>query len=317
MKHDIIGPAIGRQSVSSDHAAERRIGVIGLGTMGGPIAVGLVEGGRQVVGFDPDAAARHRCADRGVPTVESVDEVACDVAVLSLPTPTVVRAVVDALCAGAAPPVVLDTSTIDPDTAVACRERLLAAGGDYADCPVLGRPANVGTWTIPVGGSDGLAEIAGWALGPVARRVVPVGATGAAATVKILNNLMLGVINGVTAEVLVLAAAAGLDPGTFVDTVVDSGAASVSGLFRDVAPRAVDGDFTPTFSLGLMRKDNGLALDLAARLGVPLPVGTAAQTLNTMAVSSGLGDEDSIAVVKMLEQVTGHSARRRAVPPEV
>ena len=67
-------------------------------------------------------------------------------------------------------------------------------------------------------------------------------------------------------------AAAGLDPGVFVDTVIDSGAASVSGLFRDVAPRAVDGDFEPVFSLALMRKDNALAVELASASGVPTPV---------------------------------------------
>ncbi len=82
----------------------------------------------------------------------------------------------------------------------------------------------------------------------MARRVVRVGGVGAAATLKVLNNLMLGTINAITAEVLVLSQAAGLDPGVFVDTVVESGAASVSGLFKDVGPRAVDGDFSPTFA---------------------------------------------------------------------
>ena len=87
--------------------------------------------------------------------------------------------------------------------------------------------------------------------------------SGAAATLKVANNLMFSVINAVTAEALLLAQAAGLDPGVFVDTVVDSGAATVSGLFRSIAPRAVDGDFAPTFSLDLVRKDNDLAVQLA------------------------------------------------------
>jgi 3-hydroxyisobutyrate dehydrogenase len=84
----------------------------------------------------------------------------------------------------------------------------------------------------------------------------------------------------------------------------------VSPLFRDVAARAVDGDFSPTFSLRLMHKDNALALTMADELLVPVNTGRAAQHLNTMALASGLGDEDSIAVLKTLEDLTGRRARR-------
>jgi 3-hydroxyisobutyrate dehydrogenase-like beta-hydroxyacid dehydrogenase len=285
--------------------------------MGALIATSLAGAGRRVVAYDVDAAKVAACAAQGVEAADGPGELGetCAVVVLSLPTPEVVVAVVDELCRSRAP-MVLDTSTIGPDTAVRCRDRLLAAGGDYADCPILGRPGSVGSWTVPVGGPPHVVETARRVLEPVASAVVPVGETGTAATLKVLNNLMLGTINAVTAEVLVLAGAAGLDPGTFVDTVVDSGAASVSGLFRDVAPRAVDGDFTPTFSLALMRKDNQLAVDIAERCGVPLTVGAAVQDLNTRAVTAGLGDDDSIAVVKMLEEATGQSARRRAHPLE-
>ena len=239
---------------------------------------------------------------------DSAAEVAarCPVVVLSLPTPAVVRSVVDELATASPGPMVRDTSTIGPDTAQGCRERLAEAGGDYADCPILGRPESVGSWTIPVGGTPAAAATSEEVLAPVARRVVRVGEVGAAATLKVLNNLMLGAINAVTAEVLVLSQASGLDPAVFVDTVVDSGAASVSGLFKDDGPRAVSGDFRPTFSLELMGKDNGLALDLADRHRVPMPVGRAAQLLNTMGLAAGLGGQDSIAVVRVLEQLTGH-----------
>lgn len=292
------------------------VGVVGLGVMGGLIAAEMHRREREVVVFDVNMTAAAEAAARGATAVGSVQELGerCGVVVLSLPTPSVVRTVVDQLATGVSGPMVLDTSTIGPDTAIDCRERLAAAGGDYADCPILGRPSAVGAWTIPVGGSPQTAALAQQVLQPVARRVVRVGGVGAAATLKVLNNLMLGTINAITAEVLVLSQAAGLDPGVFVDTVVESGAASVSGLFKDVGPRAVDGDFSPTFALSLMRKDNGLALALADHYKVPMPVGTAAQTLNTMAVSSGLGDEDSIAVVKLLEQVSGHVARRGQPP---
>ena len=74
--------------------------------------------------------------------------------------------------------------------------------------------------------------------------------------------------------------------------------------------RAVDDDFDPAFTLRLMAKDAGLALDLAERTGVPLLVTQASQSLNTMGVALGHGDEDSIAVLKVLETITGQTARR-------
>jgi 3-hydroxyisobutyrate dehydrogenase-like beta-hydroxyacid dehydrogenase len=93
--------------------------------------------------------------------------------------------------------------------------------------------------------------------------------------------------------------------------VIDSGAASVSGLFRDVAPRAVDGDFDPVFSLALMRKDNALAVELAAASGVSTPVSAAALALHSRGVDAGLGDRDSIAVLSVLELDSGVPARRQ------
>ena len=77
---------------------------------------------------------------------------------------------------------------------------------------------------------------------------------------------------------------------------------SVSGLFREVAPRAVAGDFTPTFSVALMHKDNALALALADSVGVRADVGRAAQALNQRALDAGLGGEDSIAVLKSVRR---------------
>jgi 3-hydroxyisobutyrate dehydrogenase len=286
------------------------IGVIGLGAMGRPIAAALAGAGADVRVFDVSEAAVQRAEAAGLRACATVAAVAaeCDVVVLSLPTPAVVLDVVGQLAAGGRPLTVLDTSTVDPPTTPAAAA--LLEGGGYGDCPVLGRPEAVGRWTVPVGGDERVAAVAADVLAPVARRVVRVGEVGSAVAIKVLNNLMLGTINAITAEVLLLAEAAGVDPGTFVDVVVDSGAASVSGLFRDVAVRAVDGNFDPTFSLNLMHKDNRLALAMADSYGVPMVVGSATHTLNTLAVAAGHGEEDSIAVLKALEGISGHTARR-------
>ena len=287
-------------------------GVLGLGAMGARMVAALAAASRPVVAFDVAPRARDRISSAGVTVVDSVVEAArrSDVLVLSLPTPGVVLEVVEEIAASGTVGTVLDTSTIDAGTAQEAAGQLAGSGWEYADCPVLGRPEKVGDWTIPVGGNARVAATAATVLAPLAARVVRVGDVGTASTLKVLNNLMLGTINAVTAELLVLAEAAGLDPGVLVDVVVDSGAASVSPMFRDIARRAVDGDFDPVFTVRLLHKDNALALALAERLGVPLFAGRAAQELNTMALEAGLGDEDSIAVVKALEGLTGLRARR-------
>ncbi|WP_203568771.1 NAD(P)-dependent oxidoreductase [Aestuariimicrobium ganziense] len=274
-----------------------RVGLVGLGTMGGPMAAALVAAGADLLATDVVADLRATAEEAGVAVTESLAEVAehAEMVLLSLPTPAVVVEVTEQLWHHSPGLVVVDTSTTDPLTS-----RTLAAQGRFVDAPVLGRPAAVGRWTMPVGCDESLEPLVAEVLAPLAARVVRVGASGSGATVKVCNNLMLSAINAVTAEALALAEAAGLDAGTFVDVVIDSGAASVSGLFRDVAPRAVSGDFAPVFGTALMRKDAQLALDLAAEVGVPLRVVEASQSLNDDAVAAGLGAEDSIAVVKTL-----------------
>ncbi|MEO5666259.1 MAG: NAD(P)-dependent oxidoreductase [Nocardioides sp.] len=291
------------------------VGVVGLGAMGSAIVAALVAArpdGRSVVVHDPSPSAAVRGAAAGGEVVSLIVlGESADTVILSLPDAAVVASVLDALLAVDSPPtLVVDTSTIGPADSRRHAELCAARGVAYVDAPVLGRPGAVGRWTIPVGGStpeQHLDEL----LAPVAARVVPVGPVGSAATVKVVNNQMLAVINAATAEALAVAAAAGLDPGVFVDTVIDSGAASVSGLFRDVAPRAVDGDFDPVFSLALMRKDNALAVELASASGVPTPVTSAALALHTRGVDAGLGDRDSIAVLSVLEHDSGVPARRQ------
>ncbi len=291
--------------------APRSVGVVGLGAMGRPIADALAAHG-PVVGYDARESVLAEAQSSGLVVAESLGELAarCPTVLLSLPGPAEVSSVLADLLGGGATPIVLDTSTIGPDSARANGELADAAGATYLDTPVLGRPDLVGGWTIPVGGPAAAYDVAAEVLAPLAARVVHVGDLGSAATVKVANNLMFSVINAVTAEALLLAKAAGIDPGLFVDTVLDSGAATVSGLFRSVAPRAVDGDFTATFTLDLVRKDNDLAVQLANSLGLELSVGSASRDLHDRAVLAGHGDEDSIAVLRLLEEEFGQEARR-------
>ncbi|MCW2760684.1 MAG: NAD(P)-dependent oxidoreductase [Marmoricola sp.] len=287
------------------------VGVVGLGAMGLPMARALAEV-RSVQAYDAAPAARGRASDSGVLVADSVAALAesCRVILLSLPSAEVVEQVVAEIAAAAPGRLVLDTSTVGPDDSRRIGAIALEAGTTYLDTPVLGRPDLVGGWTIPMGGPAAAYVAVVDVFEPLAKRVVHVGDLGAAATLKVANNLMFSVINAVTAVALLLAKAAGLDPGVFVDTVMDSGAATVSGLFRSIAPRAVNGDFAPTFSLDLVRKDNDLAVQLASSVGLELSVGLAARDLHDRAVVAGHGAEDSVAVLRLLEEEFGQEARR-------
>jgi 3-hydroxyisobutyrate dehydrogenase-like beta-hydroxyacid dehydrogenase len=291
-----------------------QVAILGLGAMGGAAAAALAAGGVRTVGFDPSAAASQRAAQRAVAIAESAEQAAsgASIVVLSLPTPRHVLAVVDDLVSTLAPEaLVVDLSTIDPETAKSAAQRVRAVGSDYVDAPVLGRPAAVGAWTCVAGGRrDSVQRAERLLQGTVARKVLHVGDVGGGSLVKVLNNLMFGAINAITVEALALAEAAGLDPGVFVDAVKDSGAAAVSGLFRDVAPRIVDGDFAPVFATALLHKDNQLAMDIADRVGVPLIVGRSVQQLNTMAMREGVAADDSGAVIRVYENLMGITVRR-------
>jgi 3-hydroxyisobutyrate dehydrogenase len=290
----------------------RTVGVVGLGAMGLPIANALSTR-VPVLAHDVSPAVRARALAAGIPVAESLTQLAqsCNTVVLSLPQAAVVEEVVAEITPAAPGLLVLDTSTIGPEDSRRIGALALAEGSTYLDTPILGRPEMVGSWTVPVGGPVAAYDAVARLLEPIAQRVVHVGDLGAASTLKVANNLMFSVINAVTAEALLLVQAAGLDPGVFVDTVVDSGAATVSGLFRSIAPRAVAGQFEPTFSLELVRKDNDLAVQLATSLGLDLTVGSAARDLHDRAVLAGHGSEDSIAVLRLLEEELGQEARRR------
>ena len=268
-----------------EHADD--VAVIGVGRMGAAAVRSLAASGRRVRCFDVSSVAMDSLTDIATPC-DTVADATRGVALvlLSLRGPADVVEVTGQL-RGTVPAggVVADLSTIDPDTARSSPRASRTTGSITSTLPVLGRPERAGAWTIACGG-DGAAvlRVAPILESSIAGRVAHVGPVGAGSVLKLMNNLMLGAINAITAEALAVCSAAGLDPGVFVDVVADSGAASVSPMFRDIANKIVAGDFTPTFTVELMHKDNELAVTLAEQVGVPLVVGEAVHRLNTRAL---------------------------------
>lgn len=284
------------------------VAVIGLGAMGGRAAARLVEAGAAVHGYDPSPRARASAEESGIRGHESITTLpAADVYVLSLPRPTDVLAVVgQALEDLSESTVVVDLSTIDPETARTAAERIGASGASYLDAPVLGRPAGCGDWTLSVGGShDAVERVRPLLESSVAKWVAHIGEVGTGTVVKLLNNLMFGGINAVTAEAFNIARLAGVDPRTFTNVIAESGAATVSGLFRDLGAKIPAGDFSPTFGLGLLQKDNRLALELAEHSGSPAFMAHCVDQLNTLSARQGWASEDTAAVYRLYARLSG------------
>lgn len=284
------------------------MGLIGFGIMGAPMARRLVDAGHHVIVVDADADALAKAAALGYSTAATPSALAAQTSVvlLSLPGPEHVRSVVhagtDSLLDGVVEgSVIIDTSTVDPqtsrDNAILAAER----GVGYLDCPILGRPSNVGSWTLPVGGDGAHLDQVRPILQAFASNVAHLGPVGHGNTVKLLNNLMFGAINSITAEMFGLSDRVGIDRRLLFETIAGSGAATVSNLFKELGPKIVDEEFTPNFTVDNLVKDVGLGIEMAALIGVHLPFSESGQKLNRRAQEMGLGREDSAAVVKIFD----------------
>ena len=284
------------------------VGLVGFGIMGAPMARRLLEAGYQVVVVDASPEALARAEELGCSTAPTPAALAAQtsVVILSLPAPQHVRQVVlagdDCLLAGALNgSVIIDTSTVDPQTSRDNATLAAERGVGYLDCPILGRPSNVGSWTVPVGGEVIHLDQVRPILHSFASNVIHLGVVGQGNTLKLLNNLMFGAINSITAEVFSLSDHVGIDRRLLFETIAGSGAATVSNLFKELGSKIVDEDFEPNFTVDNLVKDVGLGIEMAALTGVRLNFSEAGQTLNKKAQELGLGLEDSAAVVKIYD----------------
>ena len=277
--------------------------------MGAPIAEQMLGHGYDVVVYDKSPDALTLARDIGATTVATPAAMAreCQIVVISLPRPEhvteVVRTGTDCLLTEAREgSVIVDTSTVDPATsqqnAAAARDN----GVGYLDCPILGRPSGVGKWTLPTGGEAADLAVAMPVLETFAAKVVHLGPVGYGNKLKLLNNLMFGAINAITCEVFALGERVGMDAGLLFGTISDSGAATVSNLFKELGPKIVDREFAPNFSIDNLEKDVGLGLAMAQEAGLDLAIGAVAQHLNRSAQQAGLGEEDTAALVKVFEK---------------
>jgi 3-hydroxyisobutyrate dehydrogenase len=249
-----------------------RIGIVGLGNMGGAMAARLAGGGAAVTGFDLHGPSVAAALEAGVTIAGAVANVAAPVVILSLPQERAVEAVLGALLPslerGA---VVIDTSTLDPLAARRFHALSASFGVDYLDAPVSGGPAGAaaGTLAMMLGGDAAAIERARPVLERMATRIIPVGGPGAGQVAKLVNNLLVATHLAVAAEALRMGEAAGVKAEALLPVV--NAASGRSAATEVNFPRWItSGAFDSGFSAGLMRKDVRLALGLAKAVGAPL-----------------------------------------------
>ena len=303
-------------------AGQPRIGILGLGTMGGPMARRLAQSGFAVTGYDPNAKSAERAKAAGVSLGASPLKVAeqSDFVLSSLPDPATVRRAYlgndgddDGALAGSRPGMVfIDLSTTDPDTWREVAKAAKARGIDCLDAPVSGGPDEAGNGKLLflIGGDAEVLERCRPLLNVLGGEIHHIGPLGSGQVIKIINNIMSVGNVAIAAEAMVLGVRAGLDPQRLFDILSTSGGRSHHFLKR--FPKVLAGDFTPYFGIALSRKDVGLGLGLAASLGLPLPVTAAVRDAYEAAHAEGFGDFDMAGVIALYEKRAGVKVRGKA-----
>ena len=279
-----------------------KIGLIGCGNMGGAMAVHLAASAHAPLCFDPDPESMARVAAGGCQVAATQLEVAaaCDLIILSLPRADIVRGVMEAITPHVAPgSVVIDTSTSEPGTTRDMNRLAKENGFSFVDAPVSGGPAaaGTGTMTMLIGGDDDAVLTAQPVLDLLGSRIVRVGPSGSGHAAKIANNLLCAANLVLVSEMVRLGVAAGVKPEDLLDGI--NAGSGRSGVSEVNFPRWIlDESFDSGFTMGLMRKDVKLAIDLAAEQGMRLPASEAIADIWNRSRSEIADDADFNCITK-------------------
>jgi 3-hydroxyisobutyrate dehydrogenase-like beta-hydroxyacid dehydrogenase len=289
-----------------------KLGFLGLGLMGYPMARNLLRAGHEVAlwSHTTDKARKLTSEEKGrfCDTPRQVAENA-DCIFLCVGDTEMAKAVMlgpDGLIHGVHPgAVVADASTISPSESRKIGAAFQAKGVEFLDIPCTGSTggAQGGTLTFMVGGDQAAFEKIRPYLEPMGKRLYYCGGPGMGLQAKLSQNLILSNILMAFNEGMVLATKGGVDPQLMLD-ILDNSAAK-SGLISYKAPFVFRRDFQPNFSTKWMDKDIGLILESGKELGVPLLLTGLTRQLFQMAIAAGLADEDFCSTIKVLEGLVG------------
>lgn len=282
----------------------KRVGFLGLGIMGVPMARNLKKKGFEVVVWNRSAAKANALKADGLEVAESPEALARTVdafctCVADVPA---LEQVAQGLLRGAKKgQLFIDFSTVSVPMVTSLAERFGALGVDFADAPVTGSRggAEKGTLVIMTGCSDATLARATPLFQAVGEKVVHCGPVGAGTQVKLAGNALIASMLQSFSEGLVLTQKAGVDPRKFIEVVQASGFRSPYYDFKGKA--LLERDFATHFSIDLMHKDLSLFLENAAAHRVPTPSAASVKETYNLARAAGLGDQDITAVITAYE----------------
>lgn len=288
-----------------------RVGFVGLGIMGLPMAKNLLKAGHEVTAFNrsvrPHADARAAGARLAASPAEAAREAEVVITIVT-DSPDVEQVclgpggIIEGARAGT---VVVDMSTISPEVTKRIGERLGERGIHLLDAPVSGGDtgAIAGTLSIMVGGDAADLERVRPVLEAMGKRIVHCGPLGAGQTVKLCNQIAVTLTNLAVCEALIFATKNGVDPAKMLEAL--SAGAAGSWQMSNLGPRMLKRDFAPGFKVRLQRKDLRLAIENATQQHIALPGLGLVSQLFAAVESAGLGEEGTQALLTALETLNG------------
>ena len=299
-----------------------KVGFIGIGVMGSPMALNILKHGHTLTVFDRSADAVARLVQAGAKAAATPKEVgaASDIVVTMLPEPQHVEQVVlgpDGVAEGLrAGGIVIDMSTIDPQTSVRVGNVLRERGMELVDSPVgkTSEHAATGTLTLMVGGNAAAIEQAMPVLKCMGTDTFFCGGPGTGHAMKITNNLLATTIMVANTEALAIGVKSGLTL-ELMQEVMRTTMGWNQQLAVAMPKKAFLGDDSPGFAVKLACKDVRLACDLAKSLGFDALVGRGAQATMEKAIEMGLGERDTAALLFIREKQLGIEVRQKSHAP--
>ncbi|MDA8049349.1 MAG: NAD(P)-dependent oxidoreductase [Rhodospirillales bacterium] len=289
-----------------------RVGVAGLGIMGGAISRNLAAAGWEVHGFDPDPEQAARAAARGVAIAADSASLAAEVPVVlaSLPSASAAIATAEAVAGAAVLRTLVELSTLAVADKMRVKEIVERAGGRAIDCPISGTGAQAENRDLVLyasGDSGVIAEVRPL-LEDFSRAAHDVGAYGNGSRMKFVANLLVAIHNVASAEAMVLAMKAGLDLKQVVALV--AAGAGTSRVFELRAPMMAEARYTPaTMKNAIWQKDMAVIAAFAAEIGCPVPLFSASAPYYAATMAMGHAEDDTAAVCAVLEVMAGSPRR--------
>jgi len=295
-----------------------KLGFLGLGIMGGPMALRLIEAGHEVAVWSFSAGKTDAFVAKGAVACATPAEVArqSECMFLCVGDTEMARKVIlgtDGLAEGAATgTIIVDCSTIAPSASKAIAAELQAKGIAFLDAPCTGSKAGAegGTLTFMVGGAkETFEKVKPW-FEAMGKLLYFCGGSGMGLHAKLSQNMILGSLLQAFNESMVLATKEGVDPEMMLDILNNS--AARSGMISAKAPMVLARDFTTNFSVKWLEKDMALMLESAAELNVPVPVTALSRQMYRAAIAKGFGEDDMCGSIRLMEDLTGVTVQARA-----